>query len=216
MDNNQFAEGIKQYILALAAATKAGDRATASEISGILEEAGARLSMEPHESWLAKDGSQSSGSSRQVSRGDGPMPAVYLYQSYGYAKSPVQDAFIRFEFRSNSGTMTTSVTTDGRGLANTSISSLSQPGREAVVRAYPIFMSGGYSYAFRNVFRDFVYAAPSRVIAVAASETTPAGVQTPRVLEAVSTSMKAAGLEVAPVRSEERRVGKECRLWWSP
>jgi hypothetical protein len=199
IDANHLAEGVKFYISALAKATKAGKRSRADDITASLEAIGSRLTLEPHESWLAADGSQQTASSRSAARGSGLQPAVYLYESYGYAKSPVPDAYIRFEFIANEGKLNASVTTDAKGLANTGITSIAAPGKDAVVRAYPIFSTEGYSYAFKNVFRDFSFVAPPNLVLVAALERTPAGDSAnPRVLDAVAGSLKALGVEVAP------------------
>lgn len=199
IDANHLAEGIKFYISALGRATKASKKSRADELTGTLNTIGTRLTVEPHESWLLPDGSQRAGDSRNAAHGTGLMPAVYLYESYGYAKSPVPDAFIRFEFAQNDGTLTASVTTDSKGLANTSITALAAPGKDAVIRAYPIFTSEGYSFAFKNVFRDFGYAAPPNIALVAALEKTPAGDSpNPRVLDAVATSLKPLGVDVVP------------------
>lgn len=199
IDSNHLAEGVQFYISALARATKAGKRSRADEISGTLNAIGTRLTLEPHESWLAPDGKQKTGDSRAAARGEGAMPAVYLYESYGFAKSAVPDAFIRFEFALNEGNLTASVATDAKGLANTSITSIAAPGKDAVVRAYPVFTSEGYSYAFKTVFRDFSFSAPPNLAVVAALERTPAGASAnPRVLDAVATALKPLGVEVAP------------------
>ena len=199
IDANHLSEGIKFYISALAKATNGGRRSRADEITGTLNAIGARLTIEPHESWLEPDGSQKSGSTRQAARGEGLQPAVYLYESYGYAKSAVPDAFIRFEFVTNEGSLVASVATDAKGMANTSIGAIEAAGSDAVVRAYPIFTSEGYSYAFRAVFRDFSYVAPPNLAIVAALERTPAGYSSnPRVLDAVGTSLKPLGVEVVP------------------
>ena len=199
IDANHLAEGIKFYISALARATKADKRSRADELTGTLNAIGARLTVEPHESWLSPDGSQKTASSRAAARGEGLMPAVYLYESYGFAKSAVPDAFIRFEFVANDGKLTESVATDAKGLANTSITSMAAPGKDAVVRAYPVFTAEGYSYAFKNVFRDFSFVAPPNLALVAVMEKTPAGESAnPRVLDAVASSLKPLGVEVVP------------------
>jgi hypothetical protein len=197
MDSNHLSEGIKFYISALARATKDGKRSRADEITGTLNAIGARLTVEPHESWLLPDGSQKTGVTRTAARGDGLMPAVYLYESYGFAKSAVPDAFIRFEFVSNEGKLNASVSTDAKGLANTSITSIVAPGKDAVVRAYPIFTSEGFSYAFKTAFRDFSFVAPPNLALVAALERTPAGESAnPRVLDSVANALKSLGVEV--------------------
>jgi hypothetical protein len=199
IDSNHLAEGIKYYISALGKATKASKKSRADEITGTLNAIGARLTVEPHESWLHPDGSQKTAVSRSAARGEGLMPAVYLYESYGFAKSAVPDAFIRFEFVSNNGNLNASVATDAKGLANTSITAISSPGKDAVVRAYPIFTADGYSFAFKTVFRDFSFVAPPNLALVAALERTPAGESTnPRVLDTVASALKPLGVEVVP------------------
>jgi hypothetical protein len=199
IDSNHLSEGIKFYISALAKASKAGKRSRADEINGTLNAIGTRLTVEPHESWLEADGSQKTGSSRSAARGEGLMPAVYLYESYGFAKSAVPDAFIRFEFVANEGNLNASVTTDSKGLANTSITSISSPGKDSVVRAYPVFTADGYSYAYKTVFRDFSFVAPPNLALVAVLERTPAGESAnPRVLDSVASSLKPLGIEVIP------------------
>lgn len=199
IDSNHLAEGVQFYISALAKATKAGKRSRADEITGTLNAIGTRLTVEPHESWLSPDGKQKTGDSRTAARGQGLMPAVYLYESYGFAKSAVPDAFIRFEFTLNEGNLNASVATDSKGMANTSITSIAAPGKDAVVRAYPVFSSEGFSYAFKTVFRDFSFVAPPNLALVAALEKTPAGSSAnPRVLDTVASALKPLGVEVAP------------------
>jgi len=199
IDANRLSEGLKFYITALAKASSGGRRAKADEINGIIAAIGARLTLEPHESWLQADGSQLTGNTRTASRGSGLMPAVYLYESYGFAKSPVPDAFIRFEFLSNDGTLTASVATDAKGLSNTNIAAIAAPGKDAVIRAYPVFTDGSHSYAFKSVFRDFTFSAPPNLVLVAALERTPSGESAnPRVLDAVATGLKPLGVDVAP------------------
>lgn len=199
IDANRLAEAMRFYISALAKASSGGRRAKATELTSVIEAVGARLTLEPHESWLSPDGSQVVGDSRAASRGSGLMPAVYLYESYGYAKSPVPDAYIRFEFIQNEGTLTASVATDAKGLANSGVSAVTSPGKDAVIRAYPVFTDGSHSYAFKSVFRDFAFAAPPNLVLVAALERTPSGESAnPRVLDAVASGLKPMGVDVAP------------------
>lgn len=155
IDSNHLSEGIKFYISAYAIANSKGNSTKLNEISAILSDIGARLSIEPHESWLNPDGSQKNANIKDLAKGSGLMPAVYLYENYAYVKSPVPDAFIRFEFISNSGKLTESVTTDSKGLANTNISSIEDRKMDIIVRAYPVFTDGKYSYAYKTVLRDF-------------------------------------------------------------
>ncbi len=200
IDSNRLAEGVRFYVSARGKADEAGLRARVAEIEALLGEIAGRLTVEPHENWVGPDGAQLTGNSRDLSKGSGIMPAVYLYESYGFAKSPVPDAVIRFEFVANSGGLTQSVSTDAKGMANTTITSITAAGKDAVVRAYPVFSSDGYSYALTGVYRDFGYLAPPNVALVAALERTPAGdSENPRVLDAVAEALKPLGVQPVPL-----------------
>jgi hypothetical protein len=196
IEANRLSEGLQFYISALGRASKAGMKARTDELAGILNAAGTRLTIEPHESWIADDGSQRAGNVRSAARGEGLMPTVYLYESYGFGKSVVQDAMIRFEFVNNEGKLNATVRTDARGMANTTITAVASPGKDATIRAYPIFSSEGYTYALKTVFRDFSYLAPPNIALVMALERTPAGFnENPRVLDAVASSLKPLGVQ---------------------
>ena len=124
------------------------------------------------------------------------MPTVYLYESNGFGKSVVPDAMIRFEFVTNKGRLNETVRTNHRGIANTTISSIASPGKDATIRAFPIFSSEGYTFALRTVFRDFTYLAPPNIAIVIALERTPFGfTENPRVLDAVASSLKPLGIQ---------------------
>ncbi|MFH2113805.1 MAG: hypothetical protein ABIJ86_04780 [Spirochaetota bacterium] len=196
IEANRFAEGMQFYISALGRASKAGMKARTDELVGILNAAGTRLTIEPHESWIADDGSQGAGDVRSAARGEGLMPRVYLFESYGFGKSVVQDAMIRFEFVNNDGKLSATVRTDARGMANTTITAIASPSRDATIRAFPIFSSEGFTYALKTVFRDFSYLAPPNIALVMALERTPAGFnENPRVLDAVSSALKPLGVQ---------------------
>jgi hypothetical protein len=199
IDANRLAEGIKYYVAALGRASRAGLKHKVDEIVGIINTAGTKLTIEPHESWIATDGTQVPGDTRTASRGEGLMPTVFLHASYGYAKSVVPDAMIRFEFLSNNGTITGTVTTDSRGMANATISSIASPAREAIIRAYPLFTADGFTYAFKTIFRDFTYLPlPNQTLVVALEKTSAGYSANPRVLDTVAGSLKKIGSEVIP------------------
>jgi hypothetical protein len=196
IEANRLSEGLQFYISALGRASKAGMKARTDELIGILNAAGTRLTIEPHESWIAEDGSQRAGNVRSAARGEGLMPTVYLYESYGFGKSVVQDAMIRFEFVNNDGKLNATVRTDAKGMANTTITAVASPGKDATIRAYPVFSSEGYTYALKTVFRDFSYLAPPNIALVMALERTPAGFnENPRVLDAISSALKPLGVQ---------------------
>lgn len=196
IEANRLAEAMQFYISALSRASRAGYTARTEELTDILNMTGAKLTIEPHESWIANDGSQRAGDVRAAARGEGLMPMVYLYESYGFGKSVVPDAMIRFEFVNNKGQLNDTVRTDPRGMANTIISSVESAGKDATVRAFPIFSSEGHTFALRTVFRDFSYLAPPNIALVVALERTPRGFnENPRVLDAVSSSLKPLGVQ---------------------
>lgn len=128
------------------------------------------------------------------------MPAVYLYQSYGSAKSPVADATLRFAAVANEATLTASVSTDAKGLANASVSSVGDPNEPLVIRGYPVFSAEGFSFAVSSVYRDFVYAPPPKKAMVAALERSPAGYRDgPGALDAVAAGLRALGVDAKPL-----------------
>ncbi len=200
MDANHLAEGIRYYVAALAMAKKSGLTERATSIERILSEIAGRLSLEPHESWIGSDSAQATGLVREAGSGTGIMPAVYLYASYGYEKSPVADAAIRFVFTVNSGTLTASVRTDSRGMANTSIQSIQSLGLDATIRAYPVFEAEGYVWEASSVYRDFAYRVPPKLAVVAAMDRSPSGVSAnPRLLDMAAESVKKLGMDTVPV-----------------
>ncbi|HAE21023.1 MAG TPA: hypothetical protein DCG47_01695 [Spirochaetaceae bacterium] len=199
LELNRLAEGIRYYVAAMARAHNAGDKTALDSISDTLNEIGGRLTLEPHESWIAADGTQLVADIRAAAKGQGPMPAVYLYESYGSAKSPVGDASIRFITQENSATLSSAVSTDSKGLANASISRVGRLDEPLVVRAYPVFSAEGYSFALNTVFRDFSFAPPPRVALVAGIERTSAGTRdAASSLDGLATALKGYGFESVP------------------
>lgn len=200
MESNHLAEGIRYYVAARGHARQSSLEALAASLDKRLLDLAGRLSLEPHDSWLGPDGTQLPGSTRDASGGKGTMPAVYLYSSYGYEKSPVADASIRFVFTANEGELTALVRTDAKGLSNTTISSVKNPALDAVVRAWPVFESDGFTWEVSSVYRDFAYKAPQRLALVAALERTPQGQGgNPRLLDAAAEGIKALGVDTLPL-----------------
>lgn len=202
-DSNHPAEAIRSYVTVLALSREDGSAEAArlgSQAEAELVRIGNRLSLEPGEGWIGPDGSQAAAASRSVGKEGSLQPAVFLFENFAAAKSPVADAPIRFEFVRGGGVLTTSVSTDIYGRANAILSRLDSPSSEAVVRAYPAFTVRGFTYAFRNVQRDFSYLPPSNVAKVVALERGPEGaVQNPQVLDSVAAILKGAGLVPSPL-----------------
>ncbi len=199
LELNHLTEAIKLYISAYLRASKAENTVKVDEISRAMNDIGSRLTLEPLESWIAPNGEQIVGDTRQVSKSGGLMPAVYLFENFQNAKTPVQDAVIKFEFIENEGSLTASVTTDKYGLANTNIASLGYSGKSAIIRAYPVFSNEGFSYAFKNVHRDFVYMPPKSIALVAGIEKTSFGNSAnPSSIDTIAQTVKSFGIDVIP------------------
>ncbi len=199
LESNHLTEAIKFYISAYLRASKSGNTAKINEIGRAMNDIGTRLTIEPLEAWLAPSGEQIVGDTRQLSKADGLMPAVYLFESYQNSKTPVQDAVIKFEFIENEGSLTASVATDKYGLANANIASLAHSGKSAIIRAYPVFSNEGFSYAFKNVNRDFVYAPPKSIALVAGIEKTSFGNSAnPLSIDSIAQIVKTFGIDVIP------------------
>jgi hypothetical protein len=206
IDSNHLAEAIRSYVAVLALAEEnpsAEAAAKAKTAEAELGKIAARLSLEPAGSWIDPKGNQIEGDSRSLGKDGGLAPAVYLFENFGTGKSPVGDAPIYFEFAKNSGSLIAFVTTDAYGKANTTVAKLDEPGKEAVIRAYPVFKARGKAYAFQGAFRDFAYLPPARVIKVLALESSEYGASdTPGTVDAVASVLKDAGLEVLPFNAK--------------
>ena len=202
-DSNHTAEAIRSYVTVLALSREAGTAEAirfGSQAEAELVLIGNRLSLEPGDGWIGPVGAQVAAPSRSVGREGALQPSVFLFENFAAAKSPIADAPIRFEFVRGGGVLTSSVSTDLYGRATAILSRLDTPSSEAVVRAYPAFSIRGFTYAFRNIQRDFSYLPPSNVAKVVALERGPEGaVQNPQVLDSVASILKGAGLSSAPL-----------------
>lgn len=196
------AEGMRLYVAAMGRAHKAGLAEALERLRAKAEALAATFSIEAHESWIASDGTQLVGDLRALARAQGPMPAAYLYRSYGNAKAPVADATLRFSAVANEAALTASVSTDARGLANASVSAVANADQALIVRVYPVFSAEGFSFAVASVYRDFVYAPPAKRAIAAALERTPAGYRDgPGALDAVAAGLRALGLDAESLGS---------------
>jgi hypothetical protein len=205
-DSNHLSEAIRSYVtvLALAEENSSPDAgAKAKEASAQLARIGTRLSLEPSGEWLDPKGTQIAGDSRKLGKEGGLPPSVYLFESFGTGKSPVADAPILFKFETNSGSLVSFVTTDAYGKANTTVAKVDEPGKNAVIRAYPVFKSRGRTYAFHTVFRDFAYLPPANVVKVLALESSDSGPsENAGTVDAVAAALKETGLECLPFNAK--------------
>jgi hypothetical protein len=205
-DSNHLAEAIRSYVTVLALAEESPSKeaeAKAKEAAAQLTQIGTRLSLEPSSEWVDPKGSQIAGDSRKLGKEGGLAPAVYLFENFGTGKSPVGDAPILFQFVTNTGSLVSFVTTDAYGKANTTVAKVEEPGKNAVIRAYPAFRARGKTYAFQSVFRDFAYLPPANVVKVLASESSESGPSdNPGTVDAVASVLKESGLEAAPFNAK--------------
>ena len=205
-DSNHLSEAIRSYVtvLALADTSPSPDaKSKADQASAELARIGSRLTLEPASEWVDPKGTQIAASSRSLGKDGGLSPAVYLYENYGTGKSPVADAPVYFQFVKNSGSLVAFVTTDAYGKANTTVAKLDEPGKDAVIRAFPVFKARGKSYAFQAVFRDFAYLPPANVVRVIALESSELGVSdSPRTVDPAAAVLKQTGLEVLPFNAK--------------
>lgn len=202
VDSNHLSEAIRDYVSVIAiyegGPTTEG-RAKAEQAAKELAKIGGRLSLEPSSEWMDPKGAQIAGATRSVGKEGALNPSVYLFESFGSGKSPVPDASIYFDFVKNGGSLVQLVTTDAYGKANTTVAKIEEPGKEAVLRAYPLFRARGKTYAFKSVFRDFAYLPPSNIARVVALETSELGASdNPQTVDAVIASLKPAGLQLSP------------------
>ncbi|HOX33268.1 MAG TPA: hypothetical protein PLB91_13135, partial [Spirochaetales bacterium] len=201
-DSNHLAEAIRAYIAVIAIYEEGRSpqaAARAERAAAELARIGGRLSLEPSGEWMDPRGAQMAGGTRRAGKPGSLEPSVYLFESFGSGKSPVPDAPIYFEFAANSGSLVQLVTTDAYGKANTTIAKIDEPGKEALVRAYPLFRSRGKTYAFRSVFRDFAYLPPANLARVLALESSELGASdNPQAVDAAIAALKPAGLQLAP------------------
>ena len=206
IDANHLAEAIRSYIAVLALAEdnpSADAMAKTATAEAELAKIGTRLSLEPASAWVDSKGSQISGDARSLGKDGALQPSVYLFENFGTGKSPVGDAPIYFEFTTNSGSLLSFVTTDAYGKANTTVAKLDEPGKEAVIRAYPVFKSRGKTYSFQSAARDFAYLPPASVVRVLALESSPYGVSdTPGTVDAIASVLKDTGFEVLPFNAK--------------
>jgi len=206
IDSNHLAEAIRSYVAVLALAEGNSDaeaRTKAATAEAELAKIATRLSLEPAGAWIDPKGNQVSGDARSLGKDGALQPSVYLFENFGTGKAPVGDAPIYFEFTKNSGSLLSFVTTDAYGKANTTVAKLDEPGKEAVIRAYPVFTSHGKTYSFQSAARDFAYLPPASVVRVLALESSANGVSdNPLSVDPVAAALKNAGLEVLPFNAK--------------
>lgn len=202
MDMNHLREAVNLYISALVRAEKYNAQEKISEIQDILAKVGAKLTLETGDLWKSTNEKTVTGNSFWAAQAKGIMPAVYLYENFGFGKSPLQDCAIRFEFIENEGAVVPTAVTDIQGFASTVISGIKNPKKSVRIRAYPVFTHEGYSYALKNVYIDFVYVPAPFVVLVYTLEKAGSVIGTyGRNMEKVSQLLRSVPLQ--PVLMQE-------------
>ncbi|HOT58235.1 MAG TPA: hypothetical protein P5519_07980 [Spirochaetia bacterium] len=202
LDMNHLQEAVKLYISALIRAEKYAVQEKIQEITNILNKVGAKFTIEPGNIWKSNTEKPVTGNCFWAAQAKGIMPALNIYENFGFGKSPLQDVSIRFEFIENNGTLVPTVTTDATGFASTTISGIKDPTRAARIRAYPIVTNEGYTYAFKTVYYDFVYIPTPFVVLVYTMEKVGSSVGSyTRNMETISQTLKTVPLQ--PVLMQE-------------
>lgn len=202
LDMNHLHEAVKLYISALLRAEKYAVQGKIQEITDILNKVGAKFTIEPSDVWKSNAEKPITGNSFWAAQAKGIMPALYIYENFGFGKSPLQDVPIRFEFIENNGTLVPTVFSDAKGFATTTISGIQDPKRAVRIRAFPIVTNEGYSYAFKTVYYDFIYIPAPFVVLVYTMEKVGSSVGTyARNMETISQTLKTVPLQ--PVLMQE-------------
>ncbi len=120
------------------------------------------------------------------------MPSVILTIKQSGGRSLVSNAPVLFAFAKGGGVLAGTVNTNDFGQANCAIASFDNPNAEQIVRASLVFKVRGYTYAFKGVERDFVYAPPLRRATLLVLERSRLGVSSdPFVVNPVFQELKA-------------------------
>lgn len=202
LDMNHLEEAVKLYISALMRAEKYSVQEKIQEITDILNKVGAKFTIEPGDVWKSTTEKPVTGNSFWAAQAKGIMPALYIYENFGFGKSPLQDVSIRFEFIENNGALVPTVFSDAKGFVSTTISGIQDPKKTVRIRAYPIVTNEGYSYAFKAVYYDFVYIPSPFVVLVYTMEKAGSAVGTyTRNMETISQTLKTVPLQ--PVVMQE-------------
>jgi len=204
LDEGHPTEAIKNFVTILGMNERLSPRphaaaALAKKAEAELLALGSKMSLEASPEWIDSDGNMRKGSTRAASMETQAPPACILYANYGAGKIPVGDAPVLFEFVKNSGSATPRVVTDASGRANSVLSKIADPSKEAVLRASVVFMAKGYSWQFKGVSLDFTYLPPSNTaIVLSMSKNPESGKAYPGFVDAAWDALLPLGLELIP------------------
>ncbi len=185
IDGGLVSEGIKQVVSALAVYHKfEGSHPEADKMARRAEATLARL--EPaiamvvaDTAWLDESGNQKSGSTLNTAL----QPSIILTFRSDSGPTVISNAPIRFEFVRGGGIISGVVNTSEYGQANCAIARLDSPQQENIIRAVLEYRTKGFTYRFKGVMREFVYAPPSRKATIVVLERSEEGIsEDPQIL----------------------------------
>ncbi len=195
-------DGITQLVSVLAEGKKITHpneevKSILNEAETTLEKLSASLTMQAGSEWIDRNKNQITASTLDIESKNPLQPSVVLVYNSGSSGSiVVSNAPIVFKFVKGSGLLTAFVTTNNYGKANCSVARFDNPGEENVVRAMLVYRVKGYTYAFENVKRDFVYTPPSRKATILVLEKSKLGVsENPVILDSVYNAIKDVGFD---------------------
>ncbi len=204
LDEGHPTEAIKNFVTILGMNERLSPRPQAAADLAKKAEAellalGSKMTLEASPEWIDAAGNMRKGSTRAASLETQAPPACILYANYGAGKIPVGDAPVIFEFVKNSGNTTPRVVTDASGRANSVLSKIADPTKEAVLRASVVFMAKGFSWQFKGVSLDFTYLPPSNTAIVLSMSKTPDSAKAyPGFVDAAWEALLPLGLELIP------------------
>jgi hypothetical protein len=194
LDQGLVADGIKQLVTVLAERRAlASPPREANEIAARAEtelaKLGAALALEADTAWIDAANNQVTARTLDAQR---LMPSVILTIKQSGGRSLVSNAPVQFAFVEGGGALAGTVNTNDFGQANCAIAGFDNPTVEQIVRASLVFKVRGYTYAFKGVERDFVYAPPLRRATLLVLERSRLGVSSdPFVVNPVFQELKA-------------------------
>jgi hypothetical protein len=194
LDQGLVSDGIKQLVSVLAEKQKLASPPPAAEEAAAAAETelariGSALAIEADTPWLDASNNQKSATTLEFQK---LMPSVILTIRQAGGRSLVSNAPIQFSFARGGGVLSGTVNTNEFGQANCVIARLDNSSAEQIVRASLVYRVGGFSYAFRGLERDFVYAPPLQRAAIVVLERSQLGVSAdPFVVDPVFQELEA-------------------------
>ena len=199
IDEGLVSEGIKQVVSVLAIhhelnGSHPEEDDWAEKAEAALTKLEPSIAMEADTPWLDTAMNQKSGSTLNVAL----QPSVILMYRGDFGRTLISNAPIRFEFVKGGGIISGVVNTNGYGQANCAIARLDSPQQENVIRAVLEYRMKGFTYRFKGVMREFVYAPPSRKATVVVLERYEGGIaEDPLILSPVFDQLSELDFDIS-------------------